>query len=113
MDNCLFCKISSGQTKAMFRYEDELVAAFDDIAPKAPVHVLIVPKKHIESTATLEDSDEQVAGHMIRTAQKIAEEMGIADNGYRLVFNTRHHGGQVVDHIHLHLLGGQRLGSMV
>jgi histidine triad (HIT) family protein len=99
--------------KTSFKYEDELVVAFDDIAPKAPVHVLIVPKKHIVSTATLEDGDEQIAGHMIRTAQKIAEQLSIAEKGYRLVFNTRNHGGQVVDHIHLHLLGGQRLGSMV
>lgn len=95
------------------QYEDDLVVAFKDIAPKAPVHVLIVPKKHIVSTATLEDGDEKIVGHMIRTAQKVAEQLNIAENGYRLVFNTRQHGGQIVDHIHLHLLGGQRLGSMV
>ena len=112
MNDCLFCSIAAGQ-KGTLRYEDDTVAAFDDIHPKAPVHILIVPKKHIESTATLEDSDELVAGHMIRVAQKLAEELQIAQNGYRLIFNTRNHGGQVVDHIHLHLLGGQPLGHMV
>lgn len=112
MDNCLFCSIAAGQ-KGTLRYQDDAVAAFDDIAPKAPVHILIVPKKHIESVATLEDGDEQLVGHLVATAKQLAEELKIAADGYRLVFNTRQHGGQVVDHIHLHLLGGQPLGHMV
>lgn len=112
MKTCLFCSIASGATDTKLLFNDEYVAAFADIHPHSPVHLLIVPKKHIESTATLEEEDEALAGHMIRTAQRLAEEQGIADSGYRLVFNTRSHGGQVVDHIHLHLLGGQKLGSM-
>ncbi len=112
MDNCLFCSIAAGE-KGTLRYQDDAVVAFDDIAPKAPVHILIVPKKHIESVATLADGDEQLVGHMVRIAKQLAEERKIADDGYRLVLNTRKHGGQVVDHIHLHLLGGQPLGHMV
>ncbi len=112
MHDCLFCSIAAGE-KGPLRFEDDAVAAFDDIAPKAPVHILIVPKRHIESVAALTDGDEPLVGRMVRTAQRLAEDLGIADDGYRLVFNTRNHGGQIVDHIHLHLLGGQPLGRMV
>ncbi len=113
MEKCLFCSIANGNRKTELRYQDDVVAAFDDISPKARVHVLIVPKKHIDSVATLAGGDEVIVGHMVKTAQSLAEKLGIAHDGYRLVFNTRSHGGQVIDHIHLHLLGGQRLGSMV
>lgn len=113
MEKCLFCSIANGSRPTELRYSDDRIAAFDDIVPKARVHVLIVPKKHIDSTATLAEGDEEIVGHMIKTAQSLAEKLGIANDGYRLVFNTRSHGGQVIDHIHLHLLGGQRLGSMV
>lgn len=113
MEKCLFCSIANGSRKTELRYQDDVVAAFDDISPKARIHVLIVPKKHIDSVATLTGGDEAIVGHMVKTAQSLAEKLGIANDGYRLVFNTRSHGGQVIDHIHLHLLGGQRLGSMV
>lgn len=111
--SCLFCAIAAGEKGTEFRYEDETVVAFDDIHPKAPTHVLIVPKAHIPSAAELTDADERLVGHMVRIASDLAEELGIADDGYRLVFNTRAHGGQEIDHIHLHLLGGRTLGSMV
>lgn len=113
MDNCLFCDISQGKKPSTKRFEDDLVFAFDDIHPRAKIHVLIVPKQHIASVAELKEGDEKIAGHMIRIAQKLAEDLGIAPDGYRLVFNTRSHGGQIIDHIHLHLLGGQKLASMV
>lgn len=113
MPNCLFCQIASGKKPSAKRFEDELVVAFDDIAPKAPVHILIVPRKHIASVAELEKGDEKLVGHMVRVAQKLAEDLNIAEQGYRLVFNVRSHGGQIIDHIHLHLIGGQKLGSMV
>lgn len=115
-NDCLFCKIASnppagGPTK--FEYEDEDIVAFNDINPKAPVHILIIPKKHITSVAELEKINECLIGKMIYVAKQLAEEKGIADTGYRLVFNTRKHAGQIVEHIHLHLIGGQELGSMV
>ena len=112
MDECLFCKIASGGTDTKLVYEDQEIAAFNDIKPKAKVHILIVPKKHIESVADLKDDDALLAGKMILVAKKLAEEKEIADSGYRLVFNTRKNAGQFVDHIHLHLIGGGPLGDM-
>lgn len=106
MKDCLFCKISNGDIPATIIHEDELVIAFNDINPKAPHHVLIIPRKHIATINDLTDDDTELAGHMIQTAKKIAAELGIADNGYRLVFNCNSDGGQEVYHIHLHLLGG-------
>lgn len=111
-NDCLFCAIANNEKPSHKRYEDGLVIAFDDINPKAKYHVLIVPRKHIESVATMEEGDDKIAGHMIHIAKTIAQNLGIADDGYRLVINTRSHGGQIIDHIHLHLLGGQRLGPM-
>lgn len=113
MNNCIFCKIINRKIPADIVYEDDDIVAFNDINPKAPVHILIIPKKHIESVDDLTPEDEKLVGKMIYTAQRIAREKGINKDGYRLVFNVRSHGGQVVEHIHLHLLGGQKLGSMV
>lgn len=112
-NNCLFCKISNSEIPTKFEYEDTEIAAFADISPKAPVHILIVPKKHITSVAEATEKDAELLGKMILVAKKLAEVKRIADTGYRLVFNTRKHAGQIVDHIHLHLLGGQKLGGMV
>lgn len=113
MNNCIFCKICTKEIPSKLVHEDEDVVAFADINPKAPVHILIVPKKHIANIDELQPEDEKLAGKLVYTAQKIARDKGIAKLGYRLVFNTRAHSGQEVDHIHLHLLGGQKLGSMV
>lgn len=112
MDNCIFCAIANKQSPAELEYEDNEIVAFRDINPKASTHILIVPKKHISSVTTLEETDALLLGKMILTAKKLANEKGIADDGYRLVINAGKHSGQVVDHIHLHLIGGQPLGNM-
>lgn len=113
MKKCLFCQIINKEILSDIIYEDREVIAFKDINPKAPVHILIVPKKHIETIDHLEEVDKELVGYMVLIAQKIAREKKISAAGYRLVFNVKHHGGQVVDHLHLHILGGQKLGSMV
>ncbi len=112
MDNCLFCKIISGTIPATKRYEDDLVFAFDDIHPKAPVHILIIPKIHIANINNIDDSKISLAGHMIYVAKNLARKNNIQDSGYRLVFNTNQNAGQEVSHLHLHLIGGSRLSSM-
>lgn len=109
---CLFCQIVDKKIPASIVFEDDELTAFNDINPKAPVHILIVPKKHIATIDHLEPGDELLIGQMVYVAQKIARDKGISENGYRLVFNVRSHGGQIVDHIHLHLLGGQPLGHI-
>jgi len=113
MKKCLFCQIANREIPADVTYEDKLVTAFKDISPKAPVHILVVPKKHIESVDHIDPKDQELIGHMIMIAQKIARDQKIADAGYRLVFNVKKNGGQFVDHIHLHILGGKKLGDMV
>ncbi len=113
MENCLFCKIASGKLSSNKRFEDDRIFAFDDIHPQAKVHILIIPKKHIDSVAELKNADAKLVGEMILTAQKLAKEFKIDKSGYRLVFNTKKDGGQIIDHIHLHLIGGQKLETMV
>lgn len=112
MEKCLFCQIAKKNLPAKVVYEDEEVLAFDDINPKAPIHLLIIPKKHIESIRELKPEDSAVMAKMILTAQKLAKEKGIESKGYRLVINTGSDSGQVVDHLHLHLLGGKNLSAM-
>ena len=109
MNDCLFCKIAKRELNSTITYEDELVLAFDDIDPKAPEHKLIIPKKHISTLNDLKEDDESLVGHMVFTAQKLAKELGIHDSGYRTVFNCNPAGGQMVFHIHLHLLGGRQM----
>lgn len=112
MDQCIFCAIAKKESPGDLEYEDQEIVAFGDINPKAKVHILIVPKKHISSITQLQDTDAALVGKMVLVAKKIAESKGIADDGYRLVFNAGRHSGQVVDHIHLHLMGGGPLGTM-
>jgi len=107
--NCIFCKIANRELPATIVYEDEKVIAFKDINPIAPIHYLIIPKKHIASINQLEPQDRELMGDMLLAAQKIAKKEGIADSGYRLVFNVGRDSGQMVDHLHLHLLGGKKL----
>lgn len=102
MDNCIFCKIISGQIPSQFLYEDENCVIFNDINPKAKTHLLAVPKKHIPTIADMEEGDEKIAGHLIRCAKNIAKEMGL--KGYQLQFNVGKDGGQEVFHIHMHLM---------
>ena len=108
-DTCIFCKIVSNEAKATVVYRDEQVTAFRDIHPVAPTHILIVPNRHIESVNALEAEDEQLMGHLVTTAGKLAKEEGIDRSGYRLITNTGADGGQTVFHLHLHLIGGQRM----
>ncbi len=108
-DSCIFCKIVLNEAKATIIYRDEQVTAFRDTHPVAPTHILIVPNKHIESVGALEAEDEQLAGHLFLVARKLAEQEGIARTGYRLLTNTGPNGGQTIFHLHLHLIGGQRM----
>ena len=107
MSDCLFCKMVTGDIKADVVFEDDHVLAFRDINPQAPVHILIIPKAHI---ATLNDlNDTRLGGRLLQTAINIAEQEGLAEDGYRTVFNCNKNGGQEVYHLHLHLLGGRQL----
>lgn len=107
--DCLFCKIASGEIPAKLLYEDELVVAFDDIHPKAPHHKLIIPRKHIATLNDVSTADNALVGHMVQVVQKMAKDLGIADEGYRLVMNCNQGAGQSVYHIHAHLLGGRQM----
>lgn len=107
---CIFCRIADHDIPAKIAYEDQEVIAFHDLAPRAPVHVLIIPKKHIPSLAEAAPEDEPVLGRIQVAARKIAEQLGLAENGFRLVSNCRADGGQEVPHLHYHLIGGQFLG---
>jgi len=107
--SCLFCEIAAGNIPSAKVYEDELIYAFRDIAPQAPVHVLIIPKKHIESAQALTHEDDALLCHMFACARKIAKSEGVAASGYRLITNVGDDAGQSVHHLHLHLIGGKRL----
>lgn len=109
MDNCIFCKIVKGDIPADKVYEDQLVMAFNDINPVAPTHILIIPKAHIVSANEIDQQKVELIGHLIATAVKIAKKIGIDQSGYRLVNNCGTDGGQTVDHLHVHLLGGRSL----
>jgi histidine triad (HIT) family protein len=106
--DCIFCKIVAGTIPSKKLYEDELAYAFPDINPQAPVHALIVPKKHAASLADVDANDAAALGHLLDVARKLAKEQGL-ENGYRVVINTGPDGGQTVDHLHLHLLGGRAM----
>ena len=112
MAECVFDQIVAGKIPADKVYEDETVLAFNDLHPKAPVHVLIIPKKHIVSLADIEIEDVQLLGHMMEAANLIARKMGIP-GAYKLVINTGAPAGQVVMHLHMHLLGGKKITSVV
>ena len=107
---CIFCGIVNRSLPAELIYESDLIVAFRDITPQAPTHVLIVPSEHIESVAQLDESHTELLGEMFLAANTIAQQEGIAETGYRLVFNCGRAAGQSVDHVHLHLLGGRKLG---
>jgi histidine triad (HIT) family protein len=107
--NCIFCRIIAKRTPARIIFEDDLVVAFDDINPQAPVHSLVVPKKHLRTTLEISDGDQALIGRLIAVAGSIAKEKGIAERGFRLVMNTNPEAGQTVYHIHLHILGGRAM----
>jgi len=108
--DCLFCKIIAGEIPANRIYEDDEVIAFNDINPQAPTHALIIPRKHIATLNSADESDKSALGALSLAAAKIAEQQGFAQTGYRTVMNCNEDGGQTVYHIHLHLLGGKPLG---
>ena len=109
MDNCLFCKIIKGEIPSNKVYEDDEILAFKDINPVAPVHILVIPKKHISCAKDIKEDDEALIGKMFTVINKIADELKL-DNGYRIINNCGEDGGQEVMHLHFHLLGGRKLG---
>ena len=109
MDDCIFCKIINKQIPSEIIYEDEEIIAFKDIQPVAPVHVLVVPKKHIPSVMDLKDEEQVIIGKIYSVIQKLAVELGVSKDGFRVVTNCGENAGQTVKHIHFHLLGGKKL----
>ena len=107
---CLFCEIVAGRIPAKIAYQDEDVLAFHDINPQGPVHVLVIPKRHITSLLDLTDADDGLVGRLVRTGRDIARQEGLADRGFRVLFNAGDDAGYSVYHIHLHLVGGRKLG---
>src|ERR1700741_5432468 len=107
--DCLFCRILKREIPASIVYEDDRVLAFNDINPQAPTHVLVIPKRHIESLNELQPGDDQIVGEIARRAAAIAKERGVSTSGYRTVFNPNRDAGQTVFHIHLPLLGGRTM----
>jgi histidine triad (HIT) family protein len=110
-EECIFCRIVAGEVPSEVVYQDKDFLAFRDILPKAPTHVLIIPKTHITSVAELTEGQQKLAGHLIIIAKNLAEKEGIAKKGYRLVINCGPEGGQIVPHLHLHLIGGRKLDA--
>jgi histidine triad (HIT) family protein len=110
--DCIFCKIAKGEIKSNIVYQDETAVVFPDINPKAPVHLLIIPRKHIDSVADLSEGKEKLMGHLVSVAKVLAQRHGISESGYRLVINCGPHGGQMVAHLHIHLLGGRQMGKL-
>jgi histidine triad (HIT) family protein len=108
-DECIFCRIIRGESPAHIVYQDEEMTVFRDIAPKTPVHLLIVPNNHFDSLNQLKEADAELMGRLCLTAARLAEENGIATSGYRLVVNTGVDAGQSVSHLHLHLIGGRHM----
>lgn len=112
-EETIFSKIISGEAEADIVYRDERATAFRDISPQAPTHILIVPNKPIATVNDASEQDEADLGHLFLVAARLARDEGIAEDGYRLIVNCNEHGGQVVFHLHMHLLGGRPMGRMV
>jgi len=108
MLDCIFCKIANKEIDSQIVFEDDKMVAFKDLSPQAPVHLLIIPKKHIQSLADVSEDDVKLLGEMLIRVKKLAEEFEL-ENGYRTVINTRGDGGQTVDHLHIHLLGKRKM----
>jgi histidine triad (HIT) family protein len=108
--SCLFCQIAEGKVPSRMAFQDDEMVAFHDIKPGAPTHVLVVPRRHITSITDLKEGDDALVGRLVRRAKEIAREQGLAERGFRLVFNVGDDAGYSVHHIHLHLVGGRALG---
>ena len=113
MEDCVFCKIIKGEIPSTKVYEDEEILAFKDINPVTPVHILVIPKKHITSLNEIELEDQMLIGKIFTVIKKIAKDQGIAENGYRVIANCGEDGGQEVKHLHFHILGGKKLGTKI
>ena len=109
--DCIFCQIATGKISSEILYQDEEVVAFRDINPQAPTHLLVIPKKHIPSLAHLSEAESPLIGHMVNIANQLAKREGVFESGYRLVINCGKEGGQLVPHLHLHILGGRQLSG--
>ena len=112
-ENCIFCKIIKGEIPSSKIYEDEEILAFKDINPAAPIHILVIPKKHITSLAHMQDGDEKLVGKIYKIINEIAEKQGVKEKGYRVIVNCGEDGGQEVGHLHFHLLAGAKLGEKI
>ena len=113
MEDCIFCKIINKQIPSTIVYEDEEILAFKDIHPIAPVHILVIPKKHVKSIMELQQVDEKTIGKIYSVIKQIAIEQNIAEEGFRVIVNCGENGGQEVGHIHFHLIGGKKLGTKI
>lgn len=111
MQDCIFCKIVNKDIPSQIVYEDDLVVAFNDVNPQAPIHVLVIPKKHLTNLADMEVEDKALLGHIHWVAAQVARDKGISETGYRVVSNHNSDAGQVVFHLHFHVIGGQTLGT--
>ena len=107
VDDCIFCKIVSGEIPSTRVHEDEICVAFNDLSPQAPTHILIIPRDHVDSLDKAGSEDKSTVGHLLLTAAQIARDKGFAEDGYRVVINTNADGGQTVFHLHVHLLAGR------
>ncbi len=113
MEDCIFCKIINKEIKTDLVYENENVIAFNDINPKAPIHVLIIPKKHIETVLDLNTEDKEIIADIYKAIKEIAKKLNIDEQGFRLITNCKEYGGQEVMHLHIHLLAGKKFGENI
>ena len=113
MEDCIFCKIIKGEIQSSKVYEDEEILAFNDIHPAAPIHILVIPKKHIESLAKMKEEDAEIIKKIYKVINVIAEKQGFKEKGYRVIVNCGKDGGQEVGHLHFHLLAGTQLGEKI
>lgn len=113
MDDCIFCKIIKGEIPSNKVYEDEDVLAFKDINPQMPVHIIVIPKKHIKSIANLKVEDEALVGRIFTVINKIAKDLNISEEGFRVISNCGENAGQTVQHLHFHILGGEKMSEKI
>ena len=112
MSDCIFCRIAGGEIPANLFYESDDVVAFDDISPQAPVHVIIIPRRHISTTLEMSEKAPELFGSMIKASSEIARKKGVDKSGFRLILNTNADGGQEIFHVHMHLMGGEQIGPL-